>query len=75
MNTLVIRIDHIYISIFSFVLVDQLILSISKKKPSLRAMQMAFANTAPFREKELKGDVSINAFLHDVVEFLLKAQI
>ncbi len=75
MNTLVIRIDHIYISIFSFVLVDQLILSISKKIPSLRAMQTAFANTASFREKELKGDVSINAFLHDVVEFLLKVQI
>jgi hypothetical protein len=57
------------------VLVDQLVLSIAKKIPSLRAMQMAFANTAPFREKELKGDMSINAFLHDVVEFLLKVQI
>ncbi len=56
-------------------LVDQLVLSIAKKIPSLRAMQMAFANTAPFREKELKGDMSINAFLHDVVEFLLKVQI
>jgi hypothetical protein len=38
-------------------------------------MQIAFSNTAPFREKKLKGDVSINAFPHDVVEFLLKVQI
>jgi hypothetical protein len=38
-------------------------------------VQVAFANTAPTREKKLKGDESINAFLHDVVEFLLKVKI
>jgi hypothetical protein len=57
------------------VLVDQFVLSISKKIPSFEVVQVAFANTAPFREKKLMGDVSINAFLHDVVEFLLKVQI
>ncbi len=75
MNTLTIRIDHIYISIFFLCVGGSTHFKHLKKILSLRAMQMAFANTAPFREKELKGDVSINAFLHDVVEFLLKAQI
>ncbi len=75
MNTLMIRIDHICTCIFSFVLVDQLVLSISKRIPSFEVVQVAFANTAPFREKKLKDDVSINAFLHDVVEFLLKVKI
>ncbi len=46
-----------------------------KKIPSFEVVQVAFANTAPFREKKLKGDMSINTFLHDVVEFLLKVQI
>ncbi len=46
-----------------------------KKIPSFEVVQVAFENTAPFREKKLEGDVSINAFLHDVVEFLLKVQI
>ncbi len=46
-----------------------------KKIPSFEVVQVAFANTASFREKKLMGDVSINAFLHDVVEFLLKVQI
>jgi hypothetical protein len=56
MNTLMIRIDHMYIYLyFSFVLVDQLVLSISEKIPSFEVVQMAFANIAPFREKKIEG--------------------
>ncbi len=92
MNTLMIRIDHIYLYFFLLVgrstrfkhlkryleYTNACFLSKiknHKKISSLRPMQIAFSNTAPFREKKLKGDVSINAFPHDVVEFLLKVQI
>ncbi len=76
MNTLTIRIDHIYIYLyFSLRAGGSTRFKHLKKIPSFEVVQVAFTNTASFREKKLKGDVSINALLHGVVEFLLKVQI
>jgi len=47
-----------------------------KKNTIIRGRAGGFYKYSTYpRKKKLKGDVSINAFLHDVVEFLLKVKI
>jgi hypothetical protein len=46
-----------------------------KKDTIIKGHADGFCKYSTFPRKKLKGDVSINVFLHDVVEFLLKVQI
>jgi hypothetical protein len=68
------RIDHIYLYFFRCV-GGSIRFKHLKKDAIIRGRASGFCKYSIFPRKKIKDDVSINAFLHDAVEFVLKVQI